>query len=343
MRKIKVAVIGAGHDHSADAIDTIKGLSEHYELVGYAPVCEDEKNCIEFTYKGRPQRYEGVKQMTVDEVLNYPGLEAVFIETEDRALTKYALLAAEKGLHIQMDKPGGIDNAEFDKLIDIVKTKRLVFHVAYMYRYNTAVMQLKEDIKAGKLGELISVEAQMCCRHSPEKRAWMEAYPGGMLWFLGCHMIDLIYSIMGMPEEVIPLSACSNTDDVTAEDVGMAAFRYKNGVSFARSSAVEYGGFDRRRLLVCGSKGTVEICPLEQGAANAPEIFIPQTSRVREDFAENAPYESGVRNTEPKGRYDAMYRAFAEYIRGEKTNPFDYEYERQLHKLILRACGKEVK
>jgi len=40
------------------------------------------------------------------------------------------------------------------------------------------------------------------------------------------------------------------------------------------------------------------------------------------------------------GRYDAMFRSFAAYVNGEVDNPYHYEYERELHKLILRACGK---
>jgi hypothetical protein len=35
-----------------------------------------------------------------------------------------------------------------------------------------------------------------------------------------------------------------------------------------------------------------------------------------------------------------MIAAFASYVRGEKTNPFTPEYELELYKLILKACGK---
>ena len=44
----------------------------------------------------------------------------------------------------------------------------------------------------------------------------------------------------------------------------------------------------------------------------------------------------------PYGRYDTMMISFAEYVRGEKQNPFTYEYERKLHKVILKACGEKV-
>lgn len=150
MKKIKIAQIGAGHDHASAAITTLKKNSDIFEIIGYAVVPEDDGNPPQYAYESAKSCYEGLPLMTVEEILNYPGLDAVCIETEDRALTKYALMAAEKGLVIQMDKPGGIDDAEFDRLIDVVKAKNLVFHVGYMYRYNQAIMKVKEDIKAGK-------------------------------------------------------------------------------------------------------------------------------------------------------------------------------------------------
>jgi hypothetical protein len=36
-----------------------------------------------------------------------------------------------------------------------------------------------------------------------------------------------------------------------------------------------------------------------------------------------------------------MMRNFAEIVRG-KENPYGYDYELGLYRLILRACGKEI-
>lgn len=342
MKRIKIAQIGAGHDHATAAIQTLKLLDKAgiYELVGYCVVPEDSGNIPENSYEGNKDSYKDVKQMSLEEILNYKDLDAVAIETEDRALTKYALMAAEKGLHIQMDKPGGIDGDEFDKLIDTVKLKKLVFHTGYMYRYNPAVLKLKEDIEEGKLGDIISVEAQMNCIHGIEKRNWLGNYPGGMLYFLGCHMVDLVYSIMGEPEEIIPLSCSSGLDGTTAKDFGMAVFKYKNGVSFAKSTAVEIGGFERRQLVVVGTNGTVELCPFEWLSNGRNDVFSPQITEVREAFSANWS-QKGERHFSPEhGRYDGMFRAFADYINGAKINPYTYEYERKLHKIILKACGE---
>lgn len=338
MKKIKIAQIGVGHDHAADAFNVIKMHSDIYDFIGFADVPEDCNNpgC---TYEDRKDRFVGIPHMTVEEILNYPGLDAVCIETEDRALTKYAIMAAEKGLHIQMDKPGGIDDAEFDRLIDLAEEKKSVFHTGYMYRYNPAILKVKEDIKSGKYGEIYSVEVQMNCFHGSDKRQWLENYPGGMLYFLGCHLVDLVYGICGEPEDVIPLSTSVGTDGVTADDFGMAVFKYKNGVSFVKSTAVERGGFERRQLVVCGSKGTVEIKPIEKCAGGDYKLVAPLTTNVREIYTTGWCDEGETFASEVYGRYDAMFRAFADYVNGKKVNPFTYEYERKLHKLVLRACG----
>ena len=45
-------------------------------------------------------------------------------------------------------------------------------------------------------------------------------------------------------------------------------------------------------------------------------------------------------NTDPFDRYDNMMKAFAAMVRGEKTNPWSYDYELTLYKHVLAACGK---
>ena len=344
MRKIKVAQIGAGHDHASAAMQVLKRMDDIFELVGYAVVEGDD------IYERSVSAYENVKRMTVDEIFAIPDLDAVVIETEDRKLTEYAQMAAERGLHIQMDKPGSASDEAFDKLIDTVKTNNTVFQTGYMYRFNPAVLKIKEDIKEGKLGEIYSVEVHMDCEHPAEKRQWLGNYPGGMMYFLGCHLVDLIYSFCGVPEEIIPLNKAIGAEGVTAEDFGMAVFKYKNGVSFAKTSALEPTGFYRRQLVVCGTKGTVEVKPFEWNVRDCPQsekIFSAQITKVR--YAYNTDEKKYGWNdigneyeTEIHGRYDAMFKNFAALVRGEKENAYDYEYERQLHKIILNACGVKV-
>lgn len=335
MRKIRVGQIGCAHDHAGCVIQSLRKLTDVFEVIGYA-VPEGE---AARSYDHPETLYDGLRRMTPEELLDAPGLDAVIVETSEPNLTRYALAAARRGLPVHMDKPGGLDYAEFRELVRTAKEKRSILHLGYMYRYNPEVQKLLREIKEGKLGEIYSVEAQMNCAHQSQKRAWLGKFPGGMLFFLGCHLIDLIYRIQGEPEEVIPLSCATGIDGVTAEDFGMAVMRYKNGVSFAKSCAAEQGGFLRRQLVVCGSRGTVQLLPFE--------IYSPDggvATCVREIFDNPGwGYDGERRQTAFPDRYDGMMRAFAEYVTGEKENPYSYDSELAVYRLLLRACGVKIR
>ena len=335
MRKIKIAQIGMNQNsHGKHIAESLRRLSEEFEVVGYAlPERERDK------FPKRMSYLEGFPEMTVDQILDNPEIEAVVIETEEIYLTKYAQVAAGKGKHIHMEKPGGIGLGEFERLISTVKEKKVHFHVGYMYRYNPKIAELLRLVKSGELGDIISVEAQMNCVHKDEVRQWLATFPGGMMFFLGCHLIDLILQIQGKPERIIPLNACTGLNGVTAEDFGMAIFQYKNGVSFAKTSACENGGFARRQLVVSGTMGTVELKPLEVLTEEETKVYTIQTQYNSSNVRDRGVCEQ----SETFDRYDCMMSDFAAIVRGEQSHSYTPDYELELYKTILMACGyKEI-
>ena len=333
MKRIKIAQIGtSANSHGSDIWRTLLNSTDIFEVVGYAlPENEREK------FPEKIKVFEGYREMTVEQILNDPDIEAVAVETEEIYLTKYALMVAKAGKHLHMEKPGGTDVAAFEELVKILKEKNLTFSLGYMYRFNPKVKEAIEKVKRGDLGKIFSVEAQMNCWHSKEIRKWLKNFPGGMLFFLGCHLIDIIYTIQGEPNEVIPLSCSTGTDEVNTEDFGMAVFKYENGVSFAKTCDTEYGGFLRRQIVICGEKGTIEIRPLEI-MAEGPQY--PLYSVSGESSSTNWHTPKKEIKSEVFDRYDEMIRNFASLVRG-KENPYSYDYELGLYKLIVKACEKE--
>lgn len=331
MNKIKIAQIGtSANSHGNFVWKSILKQKDIFDVVGYAfPEKEREK------FPQQASVFDGYREMTVEEILNDPEIEAVAVETEEIYLTKYALMAAKAGKHLHMEKPGGVDSAEFTRLIEALKSQNLVFSTGYMYRFNPKIQEALAKVKNSELGEIYSVEAQMNCIHTKEVRQWLHAFPSGMLFFLGCHLIDLIYQIQGEPEEVIPLSTSTGFDGISAKDYGMVAFKYKNGVSFAKACDAERGGFLRRQIVICGEKGTIEIKPLEAPGDGGQYTVLNETSGTEWYKAWD------TSKSEVYDRYDGMMRNFAEMVRGKK-NPYSYDYELGLYKLILRSCGKEV-
>ena len=175
----------------------------------------------------------------------------------------------------------------------------------------------------------------MNCIQTRQTREWLGTFPGGMMFYLGCHLIDLILQIQGMPERVLPLNKSTSIDGVKTQDFGMAILDYKNGVSFAKTNACELGGYARRQLVVTGSKGSIELKPFEMYGDNPEYLYTTKTEYYSANWG-----DMGIStNSDLYNRYDAMMASFAAMVRGEKENPYTYDYEFELYRTILKACG----
>ncbi len=335
MERLKIAQIGIGHAHGADILDTLVRNEDYFDLVGYVPLPEEREK-----YNERIKHfsmYLGIPELTLEEAFETPGLEAVAIETQELNSTRYAIMAAEKGLHVFMDKPGGTDLADFEKLISIVKQNKTALNLGYMYRFNPYIMKAKDMVKNGVLGDIYSVEAHMN-GEGDLGRQWLEIFPGGQMFFLGCHLVDIIFDILGKPDEVLPLNSCSGEEGITATDIGFCVFKHGNKVSFAKSTCCEPGGYMRRQLVICGTKGTIELHPLEYFEGD-PKNAILKT-RMRYVEKGHGWIEDGeITNSESYNRYDTMLRYFYDTARGNVHNKYTYDYELELYKTLLKACG----
>ena len=306
MEKIKIAQIGTSETtHALHIFQTLHKMKNVFEVVAIADVDKHKR--------GVNPAYSVTPMMSVDELLDYPGLDAVVIDCDEELLTEYAIKAANKKLPIQFEKPGSVSDADFDKLIDIVKSNNTIFSASYMYRYNPAVVHAKKLIAEGKLGDIFSIEAQMNCFHELGARRMYSHMPCGIMYYLGCHLVDLVYQLQGDPLEVLPMSTCVENDEVT--DFGMAVFKYNNGVSFVKTCGAEIGGWEHRSLYICGTKGSIEINPLEFGLRGE---FI-NSCTLKFHSADTTTIES---TTYKYDRYMSMLNSFAQMVKGEKENPF---------------------
>ena len=75
---------------------------------------------------------------------------------------------------------------------------------------------------------------------------------------------------------------------------------------------------------------------------NIGKIPGDQWTDVREAYSGGGWNDAGItKRSEVYNRYDVMLQDFAKFVTRKKTNPYSYEYEVNLFRLILRACGKD--
>ncbi len=334
MAKIRVAQIGVGHDHAPGFMDTMRRMPETFEIAG---VCAESAEW-EDTLNRQPC-YSGIPHRDRDDILGDSTIDAILVETEEFSLVPNAHLAIEAGFPVHMDKPGGEDLPAFTAMVRLAGKKHLPFQMGYMYRYNPAVRMAEQMLRAGELGDIVAVDAQMSVRHPPEKREWLNRFRGGMMFFLGCHLVDMIYRFQGIPLSVTPMNRHTMTEGIDCPDYGFAVFDYGRGISFAKTSAAEVNGFDRRQLVITGTKASVELKPFEYyvkgGMTTGMKVTRHEPGKEWRDNGETVAFP-------PIGRYDKMMEEFAAAVRGEMELAYTYQSEIDVQKMVLEACGIPV-
>ena len=183
----------------------------------------------------------------------------------------------------------------------------------------------------------------MSVRHNAGKRQWLGQFKGGMMFFLGCHLVDLVLQLQGTPSKILPMNRSTHIGGVSSTDYAFAVFQYPKGISFIKACAGEYNGFARRQLVVTGSKGTFEIKPWEIPVPGASDQKI---SRAAITLAQNAPDDwadsSQCLQSPPFDRYDEMMVSFAKQIRREEENPYTYDYELLLFQTLMQCCKEDL-
>ena len=331
MEPIKIAQIGIGHNHADATMATLRKFPQFFEVVG---VAEDDPKWLE-RRRGLKQ-YEGLEFKSEAELLATPGLEAVCVEKDVPDGEETAIRCARLGLHIHMDKPGGEDYATFCELVETQRRNGKAFQMAYMYRYNPAIRQCMDMARNGELGDIFEIDCQMSTTHSAEYRRWLASFKAGDMYIFGSHLIDLIVCMMGEPDSILPLSMNSFPEVAECIDNGLAVLQYPRATCTVRTTSLEANGYHRRQLVVCGTKGTVEIKPME----NPTKMSI---AWMRSSGGPGAPdAREWIDVPDFGGRYDAQIIDFARIVRGEIENPFGYDHELAVERTLLRACGIEI-
>ncbi len=156
--------------------------------------------------------------------------------------------------------------------------------------------------------------------------------------YLGCHLIDIVVRLMGVPDEIIPTNISTGYQGTVAKDCSLALLRYPNGVATVKSVMGDHGSFSRRHIVINGEKGSVEIRPIETDGVN-PKFKNPNTSVVT-DFKSEAWGDKGEKQiSEVFDRYEELLLAFAKMISGEKDYEVDLETEATVHRCLLSASG----
>ena len=322
--KIKVGQIGVTHAHASGKIQAMRKLSKTFDVVGLADTNLDRaKKAV------TGGSYRGLKPMTIEQLLNVPGLQAVAVETDIDDLVPTAIACISAGMHVHLDKPAGQSLPAFKKLCDLADRKKRTIQMGYMLRYNPAFELLFKAVRENWLGEIYELDAMMGKLASSSLRKQLGKYPGGGMFELACHVVDAAVTVLGPPTKVTPFIKRTKQPANSFADNQLVVLSYPKATATIRCNHADPFGFPRRRFQVAGSAGALEVKPLESGQV---ELSLAQVK---------GEYKKGTQQLKlarKGGRYDGEFADLARVIRGEKELAWNRKHDLAVHETVLRAC-----
>lgn len=336
MRKLKVIQVGLTHDHSSGMMEGLQRCLDMFDIVGYV----DDRELITTAccnVRGF-HLYENLPQLTLEEALNYPDLDAVFVEVTNGDLVRIAQMFADRKIPIHLDKPAGTDLAAYKKLLDTCEKYDLPFQMGYMFRGNMAMQLCLKAQREGWLGEIFEIQADMNHNYgSAVFEEYLASYPGGLMFNLACHFIDLFVKMLGEPDRVIPFLKTVPGWQPCNQNNCTAILEYPQALATFKATSHAIDGQKHRRLKIIGTKGAIELCPVE--------IF-KEPWQMEMILAEgNDEYPAGkniVKFPPVADRYEAHIRHFGEMVLGNIKNEYTYHHDYLVHRATLQACGLDV-
>lgn len=320
--RIKIGQIGVGHAHAGKLAAYRK--SPEYDVIGIVEPDAELRSRAE-----SQDPYRDLPWMTREQLLNVAGLQAVLVETNVGDLLNTAEACIAAGKHIHLDKPAGESLPQFRRILDNAARQKLLLQMGYMFRFNPGVVLLREFLKQGWLGDIFEVHTVMSKVVAAEERKKLGRFRGGIMFELGCHVIDLVIGVLGKPQSVTHFAQHASSQADQLQDNMLAVFSYARATASVKSSAQEVEGFERRHLVVCGTEGTFHIQPLDNPSARVA------LSKARGDYKKGYQDIKFPRYT----RYVDDAADMARIIRGEKPTDFPYQHDLTVQETLLKACG----
>lgn len=227
---VTAALLGVEHPHSLAHLRTLQQLPEVEKILlwdsnpeALARVAKENGEKVDATYAD------------LDELLARPDLYFVIAAIRNDLGPDVFIRTLQAGKHLMAEKPIGRTAADTEKVIAAAKDAGVKLSVCYQNRANAVVEEARRIVGTGALGSLMSVEMRMITTavrfRNPQH--WLfskEKAGGGMLSWLGCHYIDLMYYMTG--DEIVSVQAEVATrsgEAIDVEDIAVMSLRLRSG------------------------------------------------------------------------------------------------------------------
>jgi predicted dehydrogenase len=205
------------------------------------------------------RRFNLPVKMEIDELLEMPGLDLVYIATPPFLHYAQAMQALQAGKHVLVEKPTALLLSEVDELIALAEERRLLMATDLMQRYNPLVDSVRGILEHKPLGELLHGYFENYASDEdlpPEHWFWDRAKSGGIFVEHGVHFFDLFAYWLG--PGTVEAAQASLRPGTNIEDQVQCTLRYADDVLVnLYHGFTQPGRLDRQELRLVFERGDV--------------------------------------------------------------------------------------
>lgn len=135
-----------------------------------------------------------------DDLLKNPDIDAVYVASPVVYHKEQALKVLRAGKHLLLEKPLGLNKKESEEILKVSQQYNVKAGAAMIMRFHDGHQKMKELVKEGALGDIVSGRAQLTCWFPDMENNWRQSFAtagGGALMDMGIHCIDLLSYIIG--------------------------------------------------------------------------------------------------------------------------------------------------
>jgi predicted dehydrogenase len=162
-------------------------------------------------------------------------VDALLLCTPHPLHAAHAVIAAEAGVHVLIEKPMAANVADCDAMIGAARKSGVKLSVISQRRWLEPVRRMKRAIDEGRIGRpilgtfvMLSWRDAAYYRSDPWRGRW-DTEGGGVLVNQSPHQLDLLHWLMGPVAEISGYWANLNHPTVAVDDTAVANIRFVNG------------------------------------------------------------------------------------------------------------------
>lgn len=252
-RRRRVALLGLGMAVRKHAW-ALADLSDRAEVVGGWSPTEARRAAFAAEH-GMPV------SDSAERLIEDPSIDLVMILTPPWTHLDLVRRCAEAGRHVLLEKPVEATLARSEKVVRICDAAGVRLGVVLQNRFRTPHQRLRELVRAGRLGGIVSASVAVRWWRGPEYyaeagRGLRDRDGGGVLLTQAIHALDQLLDLAGEPEAVCGFHATSPGRGIDTEDVAAGALRWANGaIGVLDCTTANYPGTPER-IDIAGTEGS---------------------------------------------------------------------------------------